>query len=60
VSELLLLLETVGFQLLEVYRDYEASFYDGTGEMIMVAHRPSLTGYNLPRENPRTGYIERK
>ena len=59
-DELQLLLETVGFQVLEVYRDYEENCYDGTGEMIMVARRPSLTGYNLPKENPRTGCIERK
>ena len=59
-DELQLLLETVGFQVLEVYLDYEESCYDGTGEMIIVARRPSLTVYNLPKENPRTGCIERK
>ena len=33
------LLESVGFQIIEEYRDYNKNPYDGTGEMIMVAHR---------------------
>jgi len=37
--ELQFLLETVGFQVAEVYRDYNKNPYDGSGEMIMVAHR---------------------
>lgn len=37
--ELQHLLETVGFQIMEVYRDYDKNPYDGTGEMIMVARR---------------------
>jgi len=37
--ELHLLLETVGFQITEVYRDYNKNPFDGTGEMIIVAHR---------------------
>ncbi len=37
--ELQLLLETVGFHIMEVYRDYSKNPYDGTGEMIVVAGR---------------------
>ena len=33
------LLEKVGFQLMNVYRDYNMNPYDGTGEMIVVACR---------------------
>jgi len=39
-DELQLLLETVGFQSVDVYRDYDKTPYDGTGEMIVVARRP--------------------
>ncbi len=38
--ELQLLLERVGFEILAVYRDYDRNPYDGTGEIIMVSHRP--------------------
>jgi SAM-dependent methyltransferase len=37
--ELQLLLEKTGFELLEVYRDYEKNPYDGIGEIITVAQR---------------------
>lgn len=37
--ELQLLLETVGFQITDVFRDYNKNPYDGSGEMIVVAHR---------------------
>jgi SAM-dependent methyltransferase len=37
--ELQLLLEKTGFEVLEVYRDYDKNPYDGTGEIIMVAQR---------------------
>lgn len=39
-NELLLLLETVGFQVLDVFRDYNKNPYDCTGEMIVVTRRP--------------------
>jgi len=38
--ELQLLLERAGFELIELFRDYERRPYDGTGEMIAVARRP--------------------
>jgi len=37
--ELQFLLETVGFQITEVFRDYNKNPYDGSGEMIVVADR---------------------
>ena len=37
--ELQLLLEKTGFEVLEVYRDYDKNPYDGTGEIITVAQR---------------------
>ena len=37
--ELQLLLERVGFEVVEVYRDYDRSPYDGTGEILTVARR---------------------
>ena len=39
--ELQLLFERVGLELIDVYRDYEKNSYDGTGELIAVARRPS-------------------
>ena len=38
--ELQLLLERVGFELVELFRDYDKNPYDGTGEIISVARRP--------------------
>ena len=38
--ELQLLLERAGFELLNLYRDYDKNPYDGTGEIIAVARRP--------------------
>ncbi|MFQ5648403.1 MAG: class I SAM-dependent methyltransferase [bacterium] len=38
--ELQLLLERVGFELVDVFGDYDKSTYDGSGEIIMVARRP--------------------
>lgn len=38
--ELQLLLERVGFKLVELFRDYDKNPYDGTGEIITVARRP--------------------
>jgi SAM-dependent methyltransferase len=38
--ELQLLLERVGFELIDIFRDYEKNPYDGTGEIIAVARRP--------------------
>ena len=38
--ELQLLLERVGFEMIDVYRDYDKNPYDGTGEIIAVARRP--------------------
>lgn len=38
--ELQLLLERAGFEVLDVYRDYEGNPYDGTGEIIIVSRRP--------------------
>jgi len=37
--ELQYLLERAGFEVLEVFRDYERVPYDGTGEMIVVARK---------------------
>ena len=37
--ELQLLLEATGFDLVDIYRDYDKSPYDGTGELIAVACR---------------------
>jgi hypothetical protein len=39
-NEMQLLLDTVGFQVDNVFRDYSKNPYDGTGEMIVVARRP--------------------
>jgi ubiquinone/menaquinone biosynthesis C-methylase UbiE len=38
--ELQLLLERVGFEVIDIYRDYERNPYDGTGEIITVSRRP--------------------
>ena len=38
--ELQLLLERVGFERIDVYRDYDQNSYDGSGEIIAVARRP--------------------
>ena len=38
--ELALLLETVGFELVDFFRNYEKHPFDGTGEIIAVARRP--------------------
>ncbi len=38
--ELQLLLEGVGFELIDIFRDYDRNPYDGTGEIITVARRP--------------------
>jgi len=38
--ELQLLLERSGFEVLELYRDYDRNPYDGTGEIIAVSRRP--------------------
>ncbi len=38
--ELQLLLERVGYEMVDVYRDYDKNLYDGTGEIIAVARRP--------------------
>jgi hypothetical protein len=37
--ELQLLLENTGFEVLEVFRDYDKNPFDGTGEIIIVAQR---------------------
>ncbi len=39
--ELQLLLERVGFEVVDVFRDYDGNPYDGTGEIIAVARRPA-------------------
>jgi SAM-dependent methyltransferase len=39
-DELQLLLDNAGFQVDNVFRDYNRNPYDGTGEMIVVARRP--------------------
>jgi SAM-dependent methyltransferase len=38
--EMQLLLECAGFELLDVYRDYDRTPFDGSGEIIAVARRP--------------------
>jgi hypothetical protein len=38
--ELQLLLEKVGFEIIDIFRDYDKNAFDGTGEIIMVAKRP--------------------
>lgn len=38
--ELQLLLERVGFEIADIFRDYDKNAFDGTGEIIMVAKRP--------------------
>lgn len=38
--ELQLLLERVGFEVADIFRDYDKNPYDGTGEIIAVARRP--------------------
>jgi SAM-dependent methyltransferase len=40
-DEMVDLLETAGFEVREVFRDYNKNPYDGTGEMIIVARRPA-------------------
>ena len=39
--ELQLLLERAGFEVIDVFRDYDRHPYDGTGEIIAVARRPA-------------------
>jgi hypothetical protein len=34
------LLEQAGFEIVDVFRDFDRAPYDGTGEMIAVARRP--------------------
>jgi hypothetical protein len=41
-DELQGLLETSGFEIAGVYRDYDRDPYDGSGEMIFVAQRPTI------------------
>ena len=38
--ELQLLLEKVGFHVADVFRDYDRNPFDGTGDIIMVGHKP--------------------
>jgi len=38
--ELQLLLERVGFEVVDIYRDYDRNPYDGTGEILAIARRP--------------------
>jgi SAM-dependent methyltransferase len=38
--ELQLLLERVGFEIVDIYRDHEGNPFDGTGEIIAVTRRP--------------------
>jgi SAM-dependent methyltransferase len=38
--ELQLLLERAGFEIVDIFRDYDKHPYDGTGEIIAVARRP--------------------
>jgi SAM-dependent methyltransferase len=38
--EMQLLLERAGYELVDVFRDYDRNPYDGTGEIITVARRP--------------------
>lgn len=38
--ELQLLLERAGFTVVDIFRDYDRNPYDGTREIIAVAHRP--------------------
>jgi SAM-dependent methyltransferase len=38
--ELQMLLERVGFEIVDLFRDYDENPYDGTGEIIAVARRP--------------------
>ena len=39
-QELQIYLETAGFQIVNIYRDYNKTPYDGTGEIIAIARRP--------------------
>ena len=39
--ELQLLLERVGFEVVDVHGDYDRRPYDGTGEILAVARRPA-------------------
>jgi len=39
--EMIYLLERTGFEVLEIFRDYERNPYDGKGEMIVVARKIS-------------------
>ena len=36
-----LLLGRIGFEMVDVFRDYDRTPYDGTGEIIAVARRPA-------------------
>lgn len=38
-QEMRILLESSGFEIIEVFRDYDKNPYDGTGEMIVVSRR---------------------
>ena len=38
--ELQLLLEKVGFHVVDVFRDYDRNKFDGTGEIIMIGRKP--------------------
>ncbi len=38
--EMQLLLEKTGFEVIEFFRDYDKTSYDGTGEIIVIAQRP--------------------
>jgi hypothetical protein len=39
--ELQLLLERAGFEMVDLFRDYDRNPFDGTGEIIAVARRPA-------------------
>jgi hypothetical protein len=38
-DEMIALLETAGFEVSDVFRDFDRNPFDGTGEMIVVAQR---------------------
>jgi SAM-dependent methyltransferase len=42
--EMQLLLERAGFEVLDIWRDYDKNPFDGTGEIIPVARRPAAHG----------------
>lgn len=39
-DEMVSMMEGVGFEVVDIFRDFDRNPYDGTGEMIMVARRP--------------------